>query len=75
MPRVAWKDLARYSVAIPPEPILQAFDRAVRPMLSMVEANVVQSRALAATRDALLPKLLSGEIRVSEAERLVEAAV
>jgi type I restriction enzyme S subunit len=34
-----------------------------------------ESRTLAAMRDALLPKLLSGEIRVKHAERAVQAAV
>lgn len=33
------------------------------------------SRTLATLRDALLPKLISGELRVKGAERLVEAAV
>jgi len=36
------------------------------------EQNENQSRNLVATRDTLLPKLLSGEIRVGEAERIVE---
>jgi type I restriction enzyme S subunit len=33
-------------------------------------ANIHESRTLAALRDALLPKLLSGEIRVADAERI-----
>ena len=37
-------------------------------------SNSLESETLAAIRDALLPKLLSGEIRVAEAERLVEDA-
>lgn len=40
-----------------------------------VLANSVQSRTLAALRDTLLPKLISGEIRVPEIEGLVEEAV
>lgn len=32
-------------------------------------ADVVRSRTLAAIRDALLPKLLSGELRVKDADR------
>jgi type I restriction enzyme S subunit len=34
-----------------------------------MEANQVESRNLAALRDALLPKLISGEIRVTDAEK------
>ena len=35
-------------------------------------AVILESRTLAALRDALLPKLLSGELRVKEAEKLVD---
>ena len=40
----------------------------------MIEANTRESHTLAAIRDALLPKLLSGEIRVRDAEKLVRVA-
>ena len=39
---------------------------------AQASANERESRALAAVRDALLPKLLAGEIRVKDAEKLVE---
>jgi hypothetical protein len=45
----------------------------VRPLDETIAANQRQSRTLATIRDTLLPKLLSGEIRVKEAERLVGA--
>lgn len=38
-----------------------------------MKANVEESRTLAALRDTLLPKLLSGELRVKQAEKLAEA--
>ena len=38
------------------------------PMFAMIEKNMRESKALAQTRDALLPKLMSGEIDVSEVE-------
>jgi len=50
------------------------FQRIVAPMLASVVANVHQSRTLAALRDTLLPKLVSGELRVPDAERLAEEA-
>lgn len=50
-----------------------ALDRQVAPLLARVSTNVAQSRTLAALRDALLPKLLSGELSVRDAERAVEA--
>ena len=42
---------------------------------SGVEFKYVESRSLSQTRDLLLPKLMSGEIRFREAERTVEAVV
>ena len=61
-------------VVIPPKLIVEAFDEQAMPLMKQQKANEDQSRALAAIRDALLPKLLSGEIHVAEAERLVEDA-
>jgi type I restriction enzyme S subunit len=38
-------------------------------------ALIYESRTLAALRDTLLPKLISGELRVADAERIVGASV
>ena len=45
----------------------------VSPLFARVEASHEESVTLAALRDALLPKLLSGEIRVKDAEKIAEA--
>lgn len=57
-------------IAVPSAEILSAFAQMAAPLLEQVEANKIESRTLAATRDALLPKLMSGELRVWEAEAL-----
>lgn len=59
---------------IPSAPVMKAFQELVRPLLQKVQLSEAQSRTLAALRDALLPKLLSGEIRVPDAERMLEEA-
>jgi type I restriction enzyme, S subunit len=46
----------------PPPKLTAAFDLAVEPLLEQIRANLQQSRTLATLRDALLPKLLSGEL-------------
>jgi type I restriction enzyme S subunit len=48
----------------PPSQLTTAFDSAVTPLLEELRLNLRESNALAATRDTLLPKLLSGEITV-----------
>ena len=60
------------SLTVPPKAVLDAFLREVLPLRQRLVANVRESRTLAALRDALLPKLISGEIRVKDAERFLK---
>ena len=62
-------------VLLAPEEILDAFDGNVTPLFIKVRSNAHQSRTRATLRDALLPKLLTGEVRVKEAERAVAEVV
>lgn len=50
-----------------------ACGRMVAPKLARVIANIHGSRTLAALRDTLLPKLISGELRVKDAARFVDS--
>lgn len=52
---------------IPPSQDVESFERIVRPLMAKMSANDSHSSTLAALRDALLPKLVSGDLRVSEA--------
>jgi type I restriction enzyme S subunit len=61
-------------VTVPSPALLRAFDETARPLFERIISNEKENRVLAATRDLLLPKLMSGEIRVREAEKAVEAA-
>lgn len=63
--------LAGVIVVSPPEILILAFEELVSPMLQRIKVNLIASRTLAALRDTLLPKLISGEIRVRDAERLI----
>lgn len=58
---------------LPPKEIAQAFDDIVKTLMDKLLVNLFESRTLASIRDTLLPKLLSGEIRVKEAEKVLEA--
>ncbi len=50
------------------------FELAATPLMARTKAATEQSRTLAALRDTLLPKLISGELRIRDAERAVAAA-
>ena len=62
-------------MVVPPAPILDAFESVVRPQYDRIAFMTKEIAALIQTRDALLPKLISGEIRVPQAEEAVLAAM
>jgi type I restriction enzyme S subunit len=59
----------------PPAPILAEFGAAATAWYDRVVANARESRTLAELRDTLLPKLISGELRVPQAEKLAAEVV
>ena len=61
-------------VVVPSEPVLHAFDAIAKPLYERIAKNEHESRTLAQTRDLLLPKLMSGEVRVKDAQQLVGEA-
>lgn len=54
--------------------VLLAFSGLVAPLIDRTIANRAEAQTLAATRDLLLPRLMSGELRVNDAERMLEPA-
>lgn len=58
--------LGEYFLAVPPADELATFDAAFRPAFDFALAARVETETLAALRDALLPKLISGQIRVPD---------
>ena len=57
-------------VVLPPKELMAGFTAKVAPLYAQITANLHQSRTLATLRDTLLPKLLSGEVRVESKEAL-----
>ncbi len=58
-------------VVLPSEAAVAAFEHPAEGWLTQIQANRRESRTLATLRDTLLPKLISGELRVPETSRLV----
>lgn len=75
MPRTNWRDMSRYPVVIPSADVLKAYNKIVVSIKNKIDANIHGSRTLAALRDTLLTKLLSGEVRVKEVEKVVEGGL
>ena len=72
MPRTSWNTMGRYPLCLPTESVARAFENAVEPVLNRIVANVHESRTLAALRDTLLAKFISGKLRVNNTELLLE---
>ena len=62
------QDFDAFRIVMPPIEILNAFDDITAPMYNRIVNNIMENHRLSALRDSLLPRLMSGEINVSEVE-------
>jgi type I restriction enzyme S subunit len=74
-PSLSSSDFRSFDILIADGAVRTAYCEAVRPVRAHIWANVEQSSTLITLRDMLLPKLMSGEIRVKEAAKVAEAAL
>src|SRR5690606_11694400 len=59
----------RIEIKMPPFPLLKKFEQVAGTIYAKVKYNTIQIQTLTKTRDELLPKLMSGEIRVNEFQK------
>ena len=69
------KELDKFTALNPGKELLFEYSKATTPLLERLVSNHVALKTLTRLRDTLLPKLISGELRVSEAEQLTEEAL
>ncbi|MBF7731395.1 restriction endonuclease subunit S [Pseudomonas sp. N040] len=67
--------LGRFFLAIPTESVANAFSDLVMPIQKSITANHQQAQTLTQLRDTLLPRLISGQLRLPEAEALIQEAL
>lgn len=70
--RVSAADLACFQVTMPEPGELEAFGRKCSRLFALIKSQSDENRTLSQIRDFLLPQLMSGKIRVREAEKTVE---
>jgi len=75
IPSTSREDFYNLTTTVPPASIQSKFDELLSPLWLRQGQNQAENQTLAATRDLLLPKLMSGEIRVKDAEKIAEAAL
>ncbi|WP_297408178.1 restriction endonuclease subunit S [uncultured Akkermansia sp.] len=71
MPRTSWSEMSRYSLVLPHVEIATHFNHLIYPTTEKIIASIHESRTLAQLRDTLLPKLISGELRIKDVERIL----
>jgi type I restriction enzyme S subunit len=67
--------LAEAMTVVPPPNVMGVANELIGPLFDRAFRNDLEARTLAETRDLLLPKLMSGEIRVKAAEKIAEAVL
>ena len=70
--RVQPAALGQFLLPCPPQQVGREFGRLIRPLIGRARMVANESRTLAEMRDAILPRLISGEISVSEASKVVQ---
>lgn len=73
-PAVRPELVAATELVVAPKSVFSAFSAIATGLIDRAEANKSESHSLAATLDLLLPKLMSGELRIKDAEKLVAEA-
>ncbi|MGI6301297.1 MAG: restriction endonuclease subunit S [Verrucomicrobiota bacterium] len=68
-----WPDFVIHKTQVPTEIISVSFANTIYPLLKRIWMGEKEREILAAFRDTLLPKLISGELRIKDAEKFIEA--
>ena len=66
---------AGVTLSYPTQEAIQAFDSSIEPMMLRIRENVLQSQTLSSLRDSLLPRLISGQLRLPDAELIAQEAI
>ncbi len=64
MPRANWKTLIKYPVVIPNKSTSKRYNEIVSDFVYIIQKNIFECKTLSQIRDSLLPKLMSGKIKV-----------
>ncbi len=72
IPGINQGDVKELKIAVPQEEIASAFEEITSPLVSKIFANAKTVRTLTELRDTLLPRLISGQLRIADAEAELE---
>jgi type I restriction enzyme, S subunit len=69
------KNIPKLRFVLAPKNVLNQFERTCRPLRLAMEGNLQRRNVLAELRDTLLPRLISGKLRLSDAQAAVDDAL
>ena len=75
IPGINQSDVKDQKISVPDAAVLHRFDELASPMVSKILANAKQAQTLTQLRDTLLPRLISGQLRLPDTEQAVEEAL
>lgn len=67
-----WPSFIEHEITVPPSQLAGVFRDVIDPMVNRIAQNELESRTLAATRNFLLPKLMSGDVRVKDSKAFLK---
>lgn len=71
-PFISQGDARAMKVLVPGQDLAATFGRIIAPAMKLIDDNVQENRKLVRLRDSILPRLLTGELSLGEAERILE---
>ena len=66
--------MCEFEFAVPPDRLLQQFQTMISPLVERAMIGISECDTLSELRETLLPKLISGELRIPDAEKFLEEA-
>jgi type I restriction enzyme S subunit len=75
MGHIQRKHLTEAKVVVPTESVMRNTNAVFEPLLERIVTNALQAKTLATLRDALLPRLISGQLRLPDTEDAIAEVV
>ena len=63
---LSYKDFSLIKIVYPPKKVVEQFNKIYSHIMTLIKKNVLENKRLHQTRDTLLPKLMSGEVKINE---------
>ncbi len=71
MPIISWKDFKEFCFALPNEELRKYFSKITKPIVEKIIYNIEEQEILEKMRDKILPKLISGELKISNVNKII----